>query len=321
MAEQQHAEYPLLAMLDETIGQLKQYVTDERLLKPVVGIVCGSGLSTLAKEFKEPVVHVPYSKLKGFGESSIVGHSSSLAFGMVGEQNIPVVAMLGRFHLYEGHHSDVVGYPIRVMSKLGVKNIIITNAAGSLNPQIPVGKVVVVRDHLGMPNLTGLNPSFGPVRSPEYPRFLPLSDAYSPALRRLAFLAAHQLPKLGMDALVEGTYSWVAGPAYETPAEGRLLRSAGGDVVGMSTVPDVIAAREEKMNVLVLSLVTNMVVIPENYRDIRAEVEAELAGRPVKVEKIRAASHEEVLAVGGQKAEDMRGLVERIIELIAQQSP
>jgi purine-nucleoside phosphorylase len=121
-----------------------------------------------------------------------------------------------------------------------------------------------------------MNPLLGPQTSPSHPRFLPLSDAYSPALRRLAFIASHQL-SLDKSALAEGTYAWVSGPTYETPAEGRFLRNAGADVVGMSTVPEVLAAREEGLNVLVLSLVTNFVVIPDKYRSIREEVEAEVS--------------------------------------------
>jgi purine-nucleoside phosphorylase len=193
------------------------------------------------------------------------------------------------------------------MKRLGVKHVIsklvstrrgrvlkpssVTNAAGSLVPDIPVGTsaygckgvesqltpspVVVIQDHFALPSLTGMNPSFGPLISPEHPRFYPLGDAYSVRLRRLAFLAAHQL-QFGRDALAEGTYAWVSGPAYETPAEGRFLRNAGAHVVGMSTIPEVIAAREEGLEIMVLSLVTNMVVIPEKYRSIRDEVEAEV---------------------------------------------
>lgn len=139
-----------------------------------------------------------------------------------------------------------------------------------------VSTVVVIRDHIALPNLTGpLNPLLGPVHSAEVPRFLPLSDAYSTSLRRLAFIASHKLD-LPKSALAEGTYVWVSGPTYETPAEGRFLRAAGADVVGMSTVPEVVAARAEGINVMVLSLVTNFVVIPENYRSIRQEVEEEV---------------------------------------------
>jgi purine-nucleoside phosphorylase len=139
-------------------------------------------------------------------------------------------------------------------------------------------QVVVIQDHLALANLTGMNPLLGPTTSPSYPRFLPLSDAYSPSLRRLAFLASHYL-SLPPDALAEGTYAWVSGPTYESPAEGRFLRNAGADVVGMSTVPEVLAAREEGLKVMVLSLVTNAVVIPEKYRNMKEEVEAEVRSR------------------------------------------
>lgn len=261
------------------------------------------------------MVQVPYSQLQGFGESTVVGQKSMLAFGLMGKDNVPVVAMLGRFHPYEGHKPTVVTYGIRIMKRLGVKDVIITNAAGSLTPEIPVGTIVVIRDHLALPNLTGMNPSFGPLMSPEYARFIPLGDAYSPRLRRLAFLASHSL-KFDSSALAEGTYAWVAGPAYETPAEGRFLRNAGAHVVGMSTIPEVVAAREENLEVMVLSLVTNQVVVPDTYRSIKAEVEAELAGQRVELPSMETASHEEVLETGRQKAEVMRSLVERIVELV-----
>jgi purine-nucleoside phosphorylase len=136
-------------------------------------------------------------------------------------------------------------------------------------------RVVVIQDHIALPNLTGMNPLLGPKTSPNFPRFLPISNSYSPSLRRLAFLAAHDL-KLPDSALAEGVYAWVSGPTYETAAEGRFLRNAGADLVGMSTVPEVLAAREHGLNVMVLSLATNFVVIPETYRSIREEVRAEV---------------------------------------------
>lgn len=253
---------------------------------------------------------VPYEKIPGFGPSTVPGHKGELAFGLLGKNNVPVVAMLGRLHFYEGHWLSAVVYPIRVMARLGVKDIIITNAAGSLNPDIPVGTIVVVHDHLALPNLTGTNPLLGPQTSPNYPRFLPLSDAYSPSLRRLAFHAAHQLA-LGNAALAEGTYAWVCGPTYETPAEGRFLRNAGADVVGMSTVPEVTAAKEEGLNVMVLSLVTNFVVTSSSYRSIREEVEAELAGQSLLLPAAQVVSHEEVLTIGKEKAEVMKNLIQR----------
>ncbi|EPQ51758.1 inosine guanosine and [Gloeophyllum trabeum ATCC 11539] len=286
----------------------------EQLLKPQVGIVCGSGLSTLAASFRERV-EVPYSSLKGFGTSTVPGHKSALAFGLLGPADgVPVVAMLGRFHAYEGHSLSTVVYPVRVMARLGVKNLIITNAAGSLDPGLPVGTIVSIRDHLALPNLTGFNPLLGPAK-PQYPRFLPLSTAYSHSLRRALFHAAHQLA-LPASAVGEGTYAWVSGPTYESPAEGRFLRAAGASVVGMSTVPEVLAAREEGVEVCVLSLVTNFVVIPDRYRSVREEVDAELAGTPLPPSPQVEVSHEEVLAIGKEKSEVMRALVEKTIELI-----
>ena len=170
--------------------------------------------------------------------------------------------------------------------------ITVTNAAGSLNPSIPVGTsmllsqcsqtdliqscpVVVLHDHLGIPNLSGFNPLLGPQHDPKIPRFLPTSNAYSTSLRRLFFYAVHDLG-LNLDDFAEGTYAWVSGPTFESPAEGRFLRAAGADVVGMSTVPEVLAAKEEGLEVIALSLVTNFVVIPDSYRSIKDEVKAEV---------------------------------------------
>ncbi|KAI0259977.1 nucleoside phosphorylase domain-containing protein [Gloeopeniophorella convolvens] len=282
------------------------------LRAPRVGIVCGSGLGTLAASIQERV-DVPYAALEGFGESTVSGHRSVLAFGTIG--GTPVVAMLGRFHPYEGHALATVVYPIRLLAALGVQDLIITNAAGSLRAEVPVGTIVVIDDHIAFPLLTGLNPLFGPLHTASAPRFVPLSDAYSRPLRRAAFRAAHALG-LGARALAEGAYAWVSGPTYETRAEARLLAAAGASVVGMSTVPEVVAARGAGVRVLVLSLVTNMVVgvLPGTRgRSVREEVEAELAGVVVERAPSPTVSHEDVLAVGMAKAEVMRGLVEQII--------
>ncbi|RPD60623.1 inosine guanosine and [Lentinus tigrinus ALCF2SS1-7] len=310
-----HAESNATLPFEETLAKIRSLVP-EKLQKPQVGIVCGSGLHTLAAAIRD-IVEVPYASLPGFGKSTVPGHKSALAFGLIGPgEGVPVVVMLGRLHPYEGHKLSTVVYPIRVMARLGIKNLIITNAAGALNRDIAVGTIVVIQDHIALPNMTGMNPLLGPPVGPEYPRFLPLSSAYSVGLRRLAFIAAHKL-QLGVNALAEGVYAWVSGPTYETPAEGRMLRNAGADVVGMSTIPEVLAGKEEGLEVLVLSLVTNMVVIPNKYRSIRDEVEAELAGKPVARQEEVVVSHEEVLLIGKQKAEVMKSLVEKIVELIA----
>jgi len=194
---------------------------------------------------------------------------------------------------------------------------------------IKVILVVVIRDHLALPNLAGTNPLLGSLTSPNRQRFLPLSDAYSPKLRRFAFQAFFEL-SFESSAVQEGTYAWVSGPTYETPAEGRFLRDAGADVVGMSTVPEVVVAKDEGMEVLVLTLVTNFVVIPPSYWSIKEEVQAEvrfpspcskliikikqLAGKPIAPPPSQVVTHAEVLAVGQQKAQAMKKLVERVVE-------
>ncbi|KAG9123984.1 hypothetical protein FRC07_013288, partial [Ceratobasidium sp. 392] len=185
----------------------------EELREPTVGIVCGSGLSGLVSSIRDSVL-VPYPEIPGFGTSTVAGHKSALAFGKIGEgEGVPVVAMLGRFHTYEGHSLASAVFPIRVMALLGVKSVIITNAAGILNPKYPVGtgwNMFVVHDHLALPNLTGFNPTLGPILEPPFDlRFTPLSKAYSFPLRCAAFRAAHalQLPK---NFLAEGTYAWVS---------------------------------------------------------------------------------------------------------------
>ncbi|KAI9438879.1 inosine guanosine and xanthosine phosphorylase family protein [Lactarius psammicola] len=282
------------------------------LRTPRVGIVCGSGLGTLAESITERVI-VPYSALEGFAESTVSGHRSELAFGKVGD--VPVVAMLGRFHPYEGHSLATVVYPIRLMADLGVQDLIITNAAGSLKADVPVGTIVVIDDHIALPLLTGLNPLRGVLSRPDSRRFVPLSDAYTRGLRLAAFRAAHALG-LPRAALAEGTYAWVSGPTYETRGEAALLAAAGASVVGMSTVPEVVAGRDEGMRVLVLSLVTNMVigvVRGTGVKSVREELDAELAGQALQRPPTPTVSHEEVLTVGKSKAEVMRQLVERII--------
>ncbi|KAF5351391.1 hypothetical protein D9757_012625 [Collybiopsis confluens] len=215
-----------------TLNAVNSFVPPN-LQRPRVGIICGSGLSGFAGSLRDSVA-VDYKDIPGFAKSTVPGHKSALAFGFMGSgDGVPVVAMLGRdtlcplsFILYERSW--------RTQSFFGYRDKL---------------RVVVVQDHIALPNLTGLNPLLGPQWiDPErvYPRFLPLSDAYSRSLRKLVFRAAHAL-SLPLNTLGEGTYAWVSGPTYETPAEGRFLRAAGADVVGMSTAPEVVVAEEEGM--------------------------------------------------------------------------
>jgi len=281
------------------------------LQKPRVAIVCGSGLSGLAEQIQDKVL-IEYADI-GFTKATVQGHSSTLAFGYLSSARIPVVAQMGRFHAYEGHPMSDVIFPMRIFGQLGVEMTIITNAAGGLRDGLTPGTIVALRDHVSLASLTSWNPLIGPNDSSLGPRFPPMSDAYDFELRKNAFIASSKL-SFPSSALTEGTYAWVAGPSYESSAEGKFLKSAGADVVGMSTIPEVIAARHMGIRVLVLSLVTNS-VISAPYRDARAAAEAELAGKPIEEPELEKASHEEVLEMSMKKAEDMKRLVEKIVEL------
>ena len=224
---------------------------------PLVAIVCGSGLSGLADEIREPIV-VPYASIPGFPRASVAGHGDCLVFGSIGGTR--VVAQKGRFHFYEGHSMPTVALPVRVFAALGARVMVATNAAGGVNPAFSVGDVMVIRDHISFPGLAGANPFVGanPARGGADafgPRFFPLTTAYTPLLQELAKRVAASRG-LG-DCLRSGVYFHDSGPAYETPAEIALMRTLGGDAVGMSTAPEVAAAAHAGMAVLGLSLITN----------------------------------------------------------------
>ncbi|ORY62708.1 nucleoside phosphorylase domain-containing protein [Leucosporidium creatinivorum] len=316
-----------LPHLDELTASYTQALIDVRsrlpkeLRVPKVGIVCGSGLQGLA-ELLQDRVEVNYAEIEGFGESTVRGHQSALAFGFLGSKRTPVVCQLGRFHAYEGFPLEQVAYPMRIMKLLGISVAIITNAAGGLDPHGEVGTIVALQDHISLPSLTSMNPLIGRNRDTLGPRFPPMSDAYDFDLRLAAFRAAKALGfKKG--TLKEGVYAWVAGPTYETKAEQRFLRAAGADVVGMSTVPEVIAARHAGVRVLVLSLVTN-IVVNAPYRSAEAAFEAEERGEKGPLSDLKSggkeeevASHQEVLDVSAKRADDIRALVEKIVDGLA----
>ncbi|KAF9583050.1 hypothetical protein BGW38_010351 [Lunasporangiospora selenospora] len=277
------------------------------LAKPSVGIVCGSGLGGLVNTLRNKV-EFSYTAIPGFVNSTVEGHAGKLVFGLLGDNDVPTVCMVGRFHYYEGFALNQTTYPIRLMSLLGVQNLIVTNAAGGLNPAFQIGDVCVIEDHINLPGMTGNNPLIGP-NMPEFgPRFPPMSDAYCPRLRRLTYEAAKKLnvPKF----LHEGVYVFVSGPSYESKAECRFLRQIGADVVGMSTIPEVVVARHCGIKVLGLSLVTNRAVI---HKDARSDPDAAPEVRPFE-EKI--ASHQEVLEAADARAKDLQLLVKYLVEMI-----
>jgi purine-nucleoside phosphorylase len=221
---------------------------------PAVGIILGSGLGGFASQVADAVV-IPYGEIPHFPQSTVAGHSGKLVLGTIG--GIPVAVMQGRVHAYEGYGMDQVTFPTRVLGLLGVRKLIVTNAAGGIRANIPQGSLVAISDHI---NLTGMNAAMGP-NEPRFAcapgageRFFDMSTAYSPALRKLAMAEAERqkIP------LSEGVYLAVLGPSFETPAEIRAFRTLGADLVGMSTVHEVIVARHMGIEVLGVSLVTNM---------------------------------------------------------------
>jgi purine-nucleoside phosphorylase len=215
---------------------------------PEVAVVLGSGLGGFASALEDSVV-IPYVDIPNFPRSTAIGHAGRLVVGKLG--TVTVAAMQGRVHQYEGYSSREAAFPIRVLSRLGVRRLVLSNAAGGINPAYSKGALVLLSDHI---NLQGNNPLNGPNDDRFGPRFPSMSQAYDVRYRRIAQQAAREL---GYE-LPEGVYAALAGPSYETPAEIRYLRAIGADLVGMSTVPEVIVARHVGIGVLAISCVTNM---------------------------------------------------------------
>lgn len=218
---------------------------------PRVAIILGTGLGGLADRITASTF-IPYQEIPHFPHSTVVGHAGRLVFGKLG--SVVVAAMQGRFHLYEGYTPQQVVLPLRVLHLLGAETLIATNAAGGLDAQQRAGDLLLLSDHIGLPTMSGRNPLIGANDERLGPRFPPMTDAYDPDLRALAKSTAAQL---GVP-LREGVYAMVSGPNYESPAELRFLRAVGADAVGMSTVPEVIAARHMGMRVLAISCITNV---------------------------------------------------------------
>lgn len=229
--------------INDSAGYIKS-CTD---LQPEVGLILGSGLGAYAESL-EDTVYIPYSEIPGFPVSTVEGHAGRFAIGK--KHGCTVIAMQGRFHYYEGYSQTELVLPVRVMKALGVKKLIVTNAAGGVNKSFPVGSLMLINDHI---NFSGSNPLFGPNLDDLGPRFPDMSDVYTAGLRA-------KIKKKADTAgipLVEGVYMMFTGPNYETPAEVRLARTLGADAVGMSTVPEAIAARHCGLEVVGISCITN----------------------------------------------------------------
>jgi purine-nucleoside phosphorylase len=225
-----------------------KFILSKTKLRPRIALVLGSGLGAFADDLTE-AARIPYEKIPGFPRSTAVGHAGRLVIGKAGE--IALAAMQGRVHLYEGYSTREVAFPMRVLARMGIRAAILTNAAGGINRDYNLGALVVIRDHL---NLQGANPLIGPNDERFGPRFPDMTEAYARTYRKLALAEAENL---GID-MHEGVYAALPGPSYETPAEIRYLRTIGADLVGMSTVPEVIAARHMSIRILGISCVTNM---------------------------------------------------------------
>jgi purine-nucleoside phosphorylase len=225
-----------------------KFVLSKTKLRPKIALVMGSGLGSFADEWKD-ALRIPYEKIPNFPRSTATGHAGRLVIGKI--DGIAVAAMQGRVHLYEGYSAREVTFAMRVFGRLGIRSAILTNAAGGINLDFTQGALAVIRDQI---NLQGANPLVGPNDERFGPRFPDMTQAYWSSYREIALAEAK---KLGINVR-EGVYAALLGPSYETPAEIRYLRTIGADLVGMSTVPEVIAARHMGIRVLGISCVTNM---------------------------------------------------------------
>jgi purine-nucleoside phosphorylase len=252
---------------------------------PKVAVVLGSGLGPLAERLADRVV-IPYATIPHFPAPTVEGHHGNLVAGSLGEAR--VIYLQGRFHFYEGHDLTTVTFPVRVLRRLGVGVLILTAATGGINQDYRPGDIVALADHL---NLIGQNPLRGSNDDRIGPRFPDLTEVYA---RRLRALADEEASRLGI-GLHSGVYACLPGPSYETPAEIRMLRTLGADVVGMSTVPEAIVARHSGMEVLAFALVSNAA--------------AGVTGAPI--------SHEEVLEAGRQAVPRLGGLIEAVVRRLA----
>ena len=266
----------------------QEYIASEIRLQPRVAVVLGSGLGAFADALDEAVT-IPYSAIPGWPQSTAAGHAGKMVVGLAA--GVPVAVLAGRAHLYEGYTAQQAAFGVRTLGRLGVRSLVLTNAAGGVNANFAPGALVLLSDHI---NLLGQNPLSGPNDDTLGPRFPDMSEAYSKTFRAIARQAGRAM---GLE-LPEGVYAAVPGPSYETPAEIRYLRAIGADLVGMSTIPETIAANHMGLRVLGISCVTN-----------------HAAG--VVDQKL---DHKEVLQVGERMKDTLIELLRRIVPRLAEQS-
>ena len=265
----------------EQVQEAASYVWERIGEEPRIGIILGSGLGGIAEVIEDKHV-IPYGDIPHFVCSTAPGHKGQFVAGRFGGK--PVICMQGRLHFYEGHALSDIIFPVRVMKLLGVRSLIVTNAAGGVNTDFQVGDLMLIEDHI---NFMGTNPLIGPNDAEFGPRFCDMSYTYTPSLRRAAEEASK---KLGI-SLRRGVYLGCTGPSYETPAEIRAFRTLGADAVGMSTVPEAIAASHCGLKVLAFSLITNMA--------------AGILDQPL--------SEEEVIEIGSRRGAELQRLITQIV--------
>src|SRR5437762_6249491 len=249
--------------------------------EPSVAIVLGSGLGAFADELTEST-SLSYKDIAGFAQATVEGHAGRLVIGKAGA--VPIAAMQGRFHFYEGYSLEDVTFPIRVLKSLGVRTLILTNAAGSLNTEFTPGSLMVISDHI---NLMGVNPLIGPNDERFGPRFPDLTATYAPELQNIVIEEARAIE---VD-MRRGVYAALSGPSYETPAEIHMVRTLGADAVGMSTVPEAIVARHMEMRLIGISCITNLA--------------AGVSNRPI--------DHSQVMEIGKSVRAQFTELLRRVI--------
>lgn len=268
----------------EQIDRIAAIIRSRIISAPQVGLILGSGLGEMAESI-DGAVHIPFAELPSWPVSTVPGHHGRLVIGTLEGKNILV--MQGRAHYYEGYSIALIGLPVRVMQRLGIHTLIVTNAAGAVNPDYVPGDLMLISDHLNLLGMAGLSPLRGPNLDEFGPRFPDMSQAYDPELRRLA----HQVAAEKRTPLHEGVYVCLAGPSFETPADLRFLRMIGADAVGMSTVPEVTIARHGDLRVLGISGISN---------------KANLDGNTIT-------SHEEVLEAGKMIVPKLETLIRGVL--------
>ncbi|GAB1864113.1 Purine nucleoside phosphorylase [Camponotus japonicus] len=272
----------------EILQESAQYLLDRIKIRPKIGIICGSGMGLIAESLVDKQCF-PYEEIPHFPVSTVKGHTGQMVFGYL--RGVPVMCMQGRFHYYEGYPLWKCAMPVRVMKLAGVTHLIVTNAAGGLNPTYNVGDIMIVKDHVNMMGFAGNNPLQGPNDDRFGPRFPPMNKAYNTTLIEIGSQVAEEM---GISNTVHrGVYTCLGGPNFETVAELKMLRMIGVDAVGMSTVHEVITARHCDLTVFAFSLITNQCVTDyENHGE---------------------ANHEEVMDVGKSRQPLLQEFVSRIV--------